>query len=238
MSCFLGFAEAKVRIKAKQRTSVGTSAGEMTTHELSYTGMATRAWAELPKASRARKQNIVGSNVPLPELLNPKAREACANGEPLLFNDFNSIIFLAAFFEDLDAGFIFDLSPGNGGAAVAAALAVMEYVALCPNAGAQKFLEGVMDRALLALLTDDGKDKGERCERRGGPWHLSDNVFLRAFTVFPSALIPLAPLISHLPISFIALPISFRPFPHPFAHCPRQLSHSPPPFCNVSFASI
>ena len=164
---FVGFEQTRVRIKAKGRGNVGSASGEATTHDMTYSGLATRPWEELPKASRARKQNVLGASVALPTHTSETVQAWLAKGEPLCYNDFKAIQTLVALFEDLDAGHIFDLSPGNAGAAVASAVAGISYEGVCANIGHKEFLEAVIDRALLALMTQEPKEakaSGDHCQ--------------------------------------------------------------------------
>ena len=165
---YVGFEQTRVRIKAKERSSVGGACGEASTHDTNYSGLTMRPWEELPKASRNLKQKALGSTVALPTHTSERVLAWLTQGEPFVFNDFKSIQTLCAMFADLDAGHVFDLSVGNCGAAVAAAVAGISYEGVCATEGHKNFAEAVVDRALLALLTQGNKkpkDKGAHRNR-------------------------------------------------------------------------
>ena len=97
-----------------------------------------------------------------------KLQENFAKGEPLIFSDFKSIHLLVQLFADLGVSHVFDLAVGNCTAAIAAGLAGCAYDGVCATAGHQAFAESVMDKALLALLSDPEKVVKEAGKEKAG----------------------------------------------------------------------
>ena len=85
--------------------------------------------------------------------------EQFGKGEPIIWSDLKPIGLLADMLKDVDVGHVFDLSVGNVSAAIACSLLGVPYDGLAATPAHQAFAEDVMDRALIAILTDTGKNK-------------------------------------------------------------------------------
>lgn len=109
---------------------------------------------------KAEKEAMIGEDV---EDLNTVLTAAAAEGHALFWNEVKSVGLLSQVLSDLDVGHVVDLSPASGAMAAAAAMNHITYDGFCFNDLHKRWLEGVMDRTMLKVLTDTevkNNDKG------------------------------------------------------------------------------
>ncbi len=137
--------------------SVGTAGGEETTHANTYTRVKQRPLSALPRLILQAKKDMIGRDV-LPASGRGLAEDATA-GHPLFWQDVKTVSFLSSVFHDFNIGFVFDLSPGCGTAAIACAQNGIGYDGVCANAKHMKWVSGLLDMAILAVEADPPKGK-------------------------------------------------------------------------------
>ena len=150
---FISFPVPRVQMPVKPRkdTTCGGAAGETTTHDATYSGVAPMSWASMTLVTDADKEKILG--VTAGTIKKPRAKVFDTSfGQPLLWAERKTIAFWQTLFEDVDAGMIIDCSPGSGTAARAALLANIPYFGLARNEHHASFLCNVADRQALMMM--------------------------------------------------------------------------------------
>jgi hypothetical protein len=154
---------AQRRYFKTQSRSIGTAAGEATTHDCTYTRVPRRPLASLPRLSVKQKADMIGQ--PIPEVQGKSVQAEASKGHPLFWQEFKSISFLSSVFSEFNATFVFDLSPGCGTAAIACANNGIGYHGVCQNEKQLRWVNGLLDMAILAVEVDQkGKDVDADCE--------------------------------------------------------------------------
>ena len=141
-------------LKKKMRT-VGRGSGESSTFHSTYTGVPLRPLSGIPRLSLADKKLIVG------EALDGKMKEGSRaaadvekHGHALFWQDVMTPRTLAAIYNDLNCGCVFDLSPGAGTAALAACANDIPYLGVCANERHRKWLDEIINKMTLAVQAD------------------------------------------------------------------------------------
>ena len=76
------------------------------------------------------------------------------HGHALFWQDVMTPRTLAAIFNDLNCGCVFDLSPGAGTAALAACANDIPYLGVCANERHRKWLDEIINKMTLAVQAD------------------------------------------------------------------------------------
>ena len=148
----------RTNMKAQPRDSFKLC-GEKSTHELTYSGVSVKTLVELPRLSSSDKQQITGREEKVAdELLD----EIGARGVPLFWGDWLPIQFYAGVFRDFGVTDVFDLSSGQGGAAVGAYYANVNYEGVCINEQHETWLNRLLDRAVAGVLSEQEGKKGDK----------------------------------------------------------------------------
>ena len=147
----VGLPIAKTAMKTKQR-SLFTACGEVRTYNQTYSGVQKRPLQSLPRLTPSQKEAMIGK--PLRELPS-KLVAAAATGRPLFWQEVKPIGLLAQAFQDFCVSHVCDLSPGSGACATAAAMNGITYDGFCRNTTQQRWLESLLDRAMLNVLTNE-----------------------------------------------------------------------------------
>ena len=154
---FISFPVPRVQMPVKPRKDpkCGGVAGETTTHDATYSGVAPMSWASMTLVTDADKEKILGVTAGTSK--KPRAKVFDTSfGQPLLWAERKTIAFWLTLFEDVDAGMIIDCSPGSGTAARAALLANIPYFGLARNEHHASFLCNVADRQALMMMRTAG----------------------------------------------------------------------------------
>jgi hypothetical protein len=146
-----GFSSPLVRMKSKPRPGFA-ACGEGTTHSLSYPALEIRPLIEIPMLTREAKKAVVGY---LPGGYSDKLAPFYEQGEPLLHNDMKPIQYYSAMLRDLDAGHVFDVDLGSGALCIACMMANIGYTGVAHNEGHLNFVDQILDRCMLALLSNE-----------------------------------------------------------------------------------
>jgi hypothetical protein len=109
-----------------------------------------RSLSNLPRMAMDVKDGVTGITSPV--FADVVMQETRTKGHPLFWAETLDVEWYLAFFQDSHASRIFDLSPGSGAAACAAALMDIPYegVAMGPKHAA--WLDNIMDKAIFAIL--------------------------------------------------------------------------------------
>ena len=142
---------ARTLLPVKERSAFA-GAGELTTHDASYTGVPPMPWGRQPLLSPIDKEQILG---PTPENSRIQLFDSGV-GLPLFWAERKSPAFWRQLFADLSVGCVIDLTPGSGSAARAAMDAGVQYLAFARNAAHDKWLQCVLDRAALPVICASG----------------------------------------------------------------------------------
>lgn len=129
-----------------------SGAGETTTHASSYTNVDPVPWAALPQIKAEDKAKIVGSALATPQ--GNIYDSTC--GMPLFWAERKPVAFWGQLLTDLDIKCIIDLSPGSGSLARAALSSGVQYVGVVRSAEHSSWLQNVLDRCSLELMTKTG----------------------------------------------------------------------------------
>ena len=81
------------------------------------------------------------------------------NGEPLFWHDLRDVLFFVAFFKTLCVTHIFDLTAGNGSAAIAAVMMGLKYDGVAMSDSHLNFLDNLLDSAIWPIIVDSTEDK-------------------------------------------------------------------------------
>ena len=166
---------SRVRMKTRDRNSF-SACGEKTIHTRTYSGVPWRTLNSLPRMTREVKDGVTGMTAPTYE--ESIFQLTRTRGHPLFWRETVDVEWYIAFYKDAHATHIFDVSPGSGAAAIAAAVLDISYegVALSPKHAV--WLENIMDKAIFAALrlreipTDaKGKPDAEATELRDNVLH-------------------------------------------------------------------
>ena len=84
---------------------------------------------------------------------------AFPNGEPLFWHDLHDVSFYSAFFKTLCVTHIFDLTAGNGSAAIAAVMMGLKYDGVAMSDQHLNFLDNLLDSAIWPIIADSIEDK-------------------------------------------------------------------------------
>ena len=137
-----GLPLAKKRLRSKGRSTFAVC-GETSTHNLTYSAVEPRRFDALPKLLPEEKERMVGGRMkPLPEELDTNQQ---MRGHPLFWQEFKTSHLFSALFDDFDIGHVFDLSPGSGAAAMAAAATGIGYEGVAENEMHAQWLETLLD---------------------------------------------------------------------------------------------
>ncbi len=129
-------------------------AGEETTHETTYCGVAPTPWRALPVLSAEDKSNIVGHAIDAPAA--SRGLFDASMGVPLYWQARRPISCNRRLITDVGGKAIFDLTPGSGQAARAAMELGMPYTCLARHAEHASRLQNVLDRAALVNICKSG----------------------------------------------------------------------------------
>ena len=88
------------------------------------------------------------------EDLNSGLTEAATTGHALFWNEVRSVGLLSQMLFDFGIAHIVDMYPSSGALAAAAAMNHVTYDGFCFNDMHKQWLEGVMDRVMLKVLTE------------------------------------------------------------------------------------
>ena len=149
-SVLVGLPVPKTVLKAKPRPCF-TACGEVSTHSQTYSAVPKRSVDSLPRLQKEEKKAMIGEQV---EDLNSGLTEAATRGHALFWNEVRSVGLLSQMLSDFGIHHVMDLSPSSGALAAAAALNHVTYDGFCFNDSHKQWLEGIMDRVMLKVLTD------------------------------------------------------------------------------------
>ena len=151
----VAFPMNRTRLPTKGREAFsnkqGTSLGECSTCDSTYSGVTLRGLASLPRCSEHTKKTIYGQQRELPALPT-HVKNSLGIGEPLVWQETKSVECFGALIEDLDIGAIFDCSPGSGALAEAAMQHGIHYAGVCANSHHMVWLQNALDRAALKQI--------------------------------------------------------------------------------------
>ena len=149
-SVLVGLPVPKTVLKAKPRPCF-TACGEVSTHSQTYSAVPKRSVDTLPRLQKEEKQAMIGEQV---EDLNSGLTEAASSGHALFWNEVRSVGLLSQMLSDFGIAHVMDLSPSSGALAAAAAMNHVTYDGFCFNDTHKQWLEGIMDRIMLKVLTE------------------------------------------------------------------------------------
>ena len=79
--------------------------------------------------------------------------------EPVFWHDIHDVSFYSAFFKALCVTHIFDLTAGNGSAAIAAVMMGLKYDGVAMSDSHLNFLDNLLDSAIWPIIADSTEDK-------------------------------------------------------------------------------
>ena len=141
---------ASHRMTSKGRTHY-SACGEKWTSASTYSDVPVRPWVSLPRLTLVDKEDMTGATMPV---YSDEMLEALAVGHPLFIHETKEVEFYCALYNDLSATHVFDLTPGSGAAAMAAAILHISYEGLAMNPAHATWLENIMDKAMFPIVTD------------------------------------------------------------------------------------
>jgi hypothetical protein len=141
----------KVRMSSRRREHF-SACGETTTFATSYTCVPVRRMGSVPRLTVSDKEGIVGTTLPAhPE----EVVSAVGNkGHPLFWGEIKEVDTYIALFQDLNAESVFDVTPGSGAAAMAAATLNIQYEGLAMNSNHANWLTRILDKTMYAIIMD------------------------------------------------------------------------------------
>ena len=143
---------ARDSMPPKRRRGVGRQAGEQTTHDASYTGVApVLPWSGLPMVSAREKENILGHPIALAPSRGPFTDRGHVVRAPLFWAERKSSEFWKTLYEDLGARAVVDVTPGTGLAARAALEMSLPYFGMARNSFHAQWLNMRANRAALQI---------------------------------------------------------------------------------------
>ena len=145
----------KIRMSSKRRDHF-SACGEKTTFATSYTRIPVRRMGTLPRLIVSDKEGIVGTTLPAyPE----EVVSAVGNkGHPLFWGEVKEVDTYIALLQDLSAESVFDLTPGSGAAAMAAAILGIQYEGLAMNSNHANWLTRILDKTMYAIVMDSSDE--------------------------------------------------------------------------------
>lgn len=147
---------AKVRVKTQERAHY-SACGEQSTHDSTYTAVALRSLAELPRMSLSDKEKMTGCTLPAyPENVNA---ETISKGHPLFWLETKSVDFFMALYRDFRVDCVFDLTSGSGAAACAAAACGATYDGLAMNESHATWITNIMDKVIFSIMSTSAEHK-------------------------------------------------------------------------------
>ena len=152
---------SRVRMRTRSRATF-SACGESSTHTRSYSGVDWRTLSSLPRMALGVKDEVTGITSPVHDDL--VAKETKTRGHPLFWRETLDVEWHVAFFRDTHATHVFDVSPGSGAAACAAAILNISYEGVAMSAKHAAWLDNIMDKAIFAAIqmrdiATDGKGK-------------------------------------------------------------------------------
>ena len=150
-TAFVSLPVSRTQLSTKQRKEY-TAAGELSTHDATYTGVQTVPWCGLPCIAVEDKAKIMGFE---PQVPNAKFYDASC-GQPLFWQERKTVKFGRRLLEDLDAKVVCDLSPGSGTCARACMDMGISYTGITRAPEHCSWLQNVLDRHALQTITTTG----------------------------------------------------------------------------------
>lgn len=129
-----------------------SGAGEVSTHDSTYTAVPPMAWAAMPCMTVKSKTAILGAEPPVP---NAKLYDS-HHGQPLFWQERKTKALWSQLIRDLDGKAIYDLTPGSGTLARACMELGVQYCGVARSADHMSWLQNVLDRAALLTITTSG----------------------------------------------------------------------------------
>jgi hypothetical protein len=149
----------KLRFKPQPRNHLA-GCGESTTHVMSYSNVAFRHVKGLPRMKLSDKEKITGVTAPA-VIAQAVAAATATKGHPLFWAESKETDVFIALYKDLSVNDVFDMTPGSGAAACAAAALGIKYEGIAMNADHASWLNNIMDKTIFAILaegTDEDPD--------------------------------------------------------------------------------
>ena len=160
---------ANVRMFSKSRTHYN-ACGEKSTYASTYSKVGLRPWSRLPKLTLEDKKTIVAGVgcTALPQY-GEQDSHALQPGHPLFLNELWELEMHLQLFQDMNVTHVFDLTPGSGAAAMAAAILRIQYEGLGMNKDHCDWLDKILDKAMFAIIAsakdeESLKIKNEVCQ--------------------------------------------------------------------------
>ena len=144
------FPDARSRLSCKERGEFN-ACGETTTHDSTFTGVQHRHFRDLPTVAGIDKAAMTGRDV---QAYDAKIEPLIMQGEPLYWTETKSVGFWCAVLHALDIAYVFDLTAGSAGMALACARAGVGYDGCAANEKHAAWLDNVIDHGILAAVTD------------------------------------------------------------------------------------
>jgi hypothetical protein len=144
---------SKTRQGVKQRADGFNSAGEVSSQWTSFTGVSLPGRSTLPRISEADKLNV------FPDITDPlpaKWLDHVPAGVPMFWVETKSVSTWWLLLEEVQAGYVVDLSPGSGALASACMQRGNQYLGLLGNSLHMTWLTTVVDRASLKFICEAG----------------------------------------------------------------------------------
>ena len=127
-----------------------SACGETNTHTRSYSGVPWRSFESLPRMALDVKDGVTGVASPVYEEHVMKVTRT--RGHPIFWRETLDVEWFLAFVRDAHAKAIFDVSPGSGAAACAAAILNLPYEGIAMSANHAACLDNIMDKAIFASI--------------------------------------------------------------------------------------
>ena len=139
------------RVRMKTRDCDNYSAcGETSTHTRSYSGLPWRSLASLPRIALNVKEQLTGVGAPTYDDVVHK--ETKSKGPPRFWRETLDVEWFIAFFKDLHVTHVFDVTPGSGAAACAAAILDISYEGVAMSAKHASWVDNIMGKAIFAAV--------------------------------------------------------------------------------------
>ena len=140
---------SRVRMRKRVRETF-SACGETCTHTRTDSGVSWRGLADLPRMQLNVKEGLTG--VTLPTYDDAVSKECKTKGHPLHWKETLDMEWYIAFFQDSHATHVFDVTPGSGAAACAAAVLDISYEGVAMSAKHAAWLDNIMDKAIFAVM--------------------------------------------------------------------------------------
>ena len=131
-----------------------TSSGESTNFSTTYTGVAFRNLADIPRLTAEVKGNILGRAAVGAFTKERIQKEVKESGHPLVWSEWKPVPFYSTLIRDFQVADIFDFTPGSGAACLAALYANVPYIGVPYNDEHEKWLTDTMTRIFIALVVE------------------------------------------------------------------------------------